>query len=281
MARYRLACATIFDMEFDFDTIKPSVQWFCKGREVAPTTGKEHWQCVFYSTQAKRETGWRKLLKPHHVKMCKGNLLQNETYCQKEGQWEEWGTKPMGDGHRRDILVVKEQIDAGKSVHEVMEEPALFEPCLRYKRGLTEYQNYVRLKTAKEVGYKKKDIYIIVGPTGQNKTRFVYDEHGYSRVYAMPDNKGQWAGSYDGQPVVLFDDVHSGDIMSIAHFLRITDGYPYEYPVKGGFVAWTPTAIYFTSNQPFANWWPSAAPEHLAAAARRVTDIKNLYPSAI
>lgn len=264
-------------MNFNFDGIKDKIQYFCKGRETCPTTGREHWQCFFYATTGKRETAWRKLLKPHHVEVCRGNLEQNEAYCRKEGQWEEWGTKPMGDGKKRTILTVKEELDAGKSLNEVMENPDAFETCIRYKKGLQEYEAHMRKKAMYEKGYLKKHVEVIIGPTGTGKTRSVYDQHGYSNVYAMPDNKGQWAGSYAGQPVVVFDDVCSGDIMPITHFLRITDGYPIEVAIKGGFVAWTPTHIYFTSNQPLENWWPTADPKHIAAAKRRVSKLTNQY----
>lgn len=119
---------------------------------------------------------------------------------------------------------------------------------------------------------------MFTGPTEAGKSSAVREIHGFANVYSMPDNKLQWAGSYDGQSVVLFDDVTAGSIMSVTDFLRYTDGYPIEAPTKGGFVTWVPDHIYFTSNLDFDSWWPCATPEHLAAARRRVTEFRVFDP---
>lgn len=277
--KFRLVCGTIFNMEYDFDAIKPHIQFMCKGHEICPTTGRHHWQYYMYAGVGKTEKTWRKLLYPHHVDMCKGNLHSNQEYCSKAGKWDEWGVKPMGDGMTRAIFLIKEEIDAGKSVNEIMEHPDAFETCIRYKKGLQEYEAHMRKKAMMDRGYLMKHVEVIIGPSGTGKTRSVYDQHGFHNVYAMPDNKGQWAGSYAGQPVVVFDDVCSGDIMPITHFLRITDGYPIEVAIKGGFVAWTPTHVYFTSNQPLESWWPTADPKHLDAVKRRISFLRNQYLS--
>lgn len=270
---FRLVCATIFDMEFDFEKIKEKVQYYCKGRETCPTTGRPHWQCFFYAAVGKRKTTWLKLLKPWHTEMCAGNLHQNESYCRKEGQWEEWGVKPMGDGKKRTLMVIKDQIDSGKRFKDIIREPDTFETCILYKNGLKEYESIVRTEAMYERGYLKKHVEIIVGPPDTLKTKQVFDEH--PRVYRMPDAKLQWAGSYSGESVVLFDDVCHSNIMPIATFLHITDGYPLEVPIKGGFVAWTPTHVYFTSNEPFEQWWPDADAVHYAAATRRITKLTS------
>lgn len=271
--RSRLVCFTCFDIKRDLREISNSVQYLAYGLEVCPTTQRQHYQAFAYSTIAQRFSWWQKLLKPMHFEPCHGTLEQNEKYCSKAGQYTEIGVKPMGTGNKRVLLEIKERIDKGDSLTSITTHDAAFDAVLRNERGLREYEKQVRMRRFKAQGYKSKNVIIHLGPTNAGKSRAVYDKHGFDDVYSMPDNRGQWAGSYNSQPVVLFDDVSPRDLMPITTFLRWCDGYPIEVPVKGGFVPWSPDYIYFTSNIPFDSWWPEADPEHLLAARRRVTEI--------
>lgn len=200
----------------------------------------------------------------------------NEAYCSKEGRLQEYGVRPNEPGVTNALLNYKHEIDLGKRVLDIAEDDKMFGTYCQYRGGLKEYEQHKRAKLFRESGYKRKHVEVITGPPGVGKTRSVFDTHGYANVYTMPDKSGKWAGSYDGQPVVVFNDVASGDIMPITTFLEWTDGYPIEVPVKGGYTIWSPQYVYFTSNQPFTNWWPTASPDHLTAASRRVTVFKDM-----
>lgn len=272
--RSRLCCFTCFDMTRDMETIAHSVQYLAYAEETCPTTGRKHFQAFAYAKDAQRFSWWRELLQPMHFELCNGTLQDNAKYCSKEGQLKEYGVKPMGSGHKRVLLEVKERLEAGDRLNTIKRHDAAFDAILRNERGLREYEKFTRMQRALDAGYKRKEVHVYTGPTNTGKSRFAYDTHGYSNVYSMPDNGMRWAGTYDGQPVVLFDDVTTSTIMSITDFLRYTDGYPIEVPVKGGFTPWIPEHIYFTSNKPFDDWWPYADPEHVAAAKRRVTEFR-------
>lgn len=243
---------------------------FCAyGAEVCPETGCLHYQAYCCFANQRHENAVRKIFAPCHVEVMHGTLKQNETYCAKEGSFTKLGVEPS-QGERTDLLKVKRKLDEGERVMVLAETAEMFSTVARHNKFFKDYSCHVRMKKSIAEGYKSKIVYVYTGPTASGKSSTVRARHESTELYSMPDLSLKWAGNYDGQRVVLFDDVAAGNIMSITDFLRYTDGYPVEVPVKGGFTAWTPEFIYFTSNQPFADWWPHASEEHLAAARRRV-----------
>lgn len=56
-----------------------------------------------------------------HIEVAKGSLKSNQTYCKKEGDWEEWG-KPTEQGKRRDIVALYDGVKEGKTNDELAEE---------------------------------------------------------------------------------------------------------------------------------------------------------------
>lgn len=270
--RFRLVCFTVFDMDFNFEKLREKVQYYAYGKEVCPKTGKDHYQAFAYVSVAQRWSWWQKALKPNHFEKCNGNLHQNEVYCSKSNDYTEWGLKPMGDGVKRGMLVIKDSIEAGVPLKKIQRRDDHFEDCIRYRRALKEFEQDVRIERMYEKGFVKKTVSIYVGATGTHKSRDVRSQ--FPDVYSMPDLSMQWAGSYDGQSAVIFDDVGPGNIMSVTNFLRITDGYPIEVAVKGGYVAWSPEFIFFTSNVHYSKWWPVISAEHLEAVKRRLASVR-------
>jgi len=249
------------------------------GKETAPTTGKEHYQAFAYAKTAMRLSGWNKIFKgltPHtRVEEMRGTFSQNEKYCSKEGQYTTLGEKPMENGKRRDLLVIKDLIDSGEKLDTLVQEEVHFGTVMQYKRGLDYYEHVIAKKRRNAEGYKQPLVHIITGSTGSGKSRIAFDKHGFDKVYIMPDHKLRWCGTYNGQTAVLFDEVRPGSIMPIETFLRIVDGYPVELECKGGYKMLQAGEIYFTSNTPFRDWWPAANAEDYAAAERRITTHMN------
>jgi hypothetical protein len=120
---FRLTCFTVFDMNTNMDKLAENFQYMAYGKEICPSTQREHYQAFAYSKTAQRWSWWQKLLAPNHFEKCRGTLDQNETYCAKEGQYTEYGTKPMDNGKRRDLAEVaadiKEAALNGKRFSEV------------------------------------------------------------------------------------------------------------------------------------------------------------------
>ncbi|EDV27887.1 uncharacterized protein TRIADDRAFT_52877 [Trichoplax adhaerens] len=81
-------CLTLFVGQFDLASkIKTKDQWII-GREICPTTGKEHLQC-YYETKCRSDLKAQiKQFKPAHVVRARGSREQNIKYCKKEGNYE-------------------------------------------------------------------------------------------------------------------------------------------------------------------------------------------------
>nr|QJI53679.1 MAG: replication-associated protein [Cressdnaviricota sp.]QKN88880.1 MAG: replication-associated protein [Cressdnaviricota sp.] len=276
---FRAAVLTIWDMTWD-QSLPDKLTYIASCKEVAPTTGKEHFQAFAYAEKPMRLTGWIKVfkhLKPStYIAEQRGTFTQNAQYCSKQGSLLEHGVRPMENGHKRSILQIKDAIDTGEKLEDIVQQEEHFATVMQYKNGLQWYEQIKVGQKRKAEGFKPPEVHVIIGPAGCGKTREVYDKEGFS-IYSMPRHDMKWCGSYNGQRVVLFDDVRADTIMSIDHFLRIADGYPIEVECKNGFRYWTVEKIYLTSNQDMELWWPKATPEDRAAVARRITSHRNSY----
>ena len=116
---------------------------------MCPTTGKEHWQCFAYVLRAQRWSWWKKLLSPHHFEMCHGDLASNERYCKKEGQWQEYGVKPMGNGKKRALAEACEAIKAGAKIRRIAQD---------YPTEFTMYHNGLKALAREIAGAKLAEI---------------------------------------------------------------------------------------------------------------------------
>lgn len=269
---FRAVCITDF-RETEYIELPKGVTYLAWSRETCPTTGRPHLQAWAYAEKPKRFSGWTKAFPKAHIEKMHGTFAQSDKYCSKttEGVLKELGIRPMENGKKRVLLQIKEAIETGERVSKLQKRDEYFEPILRYERGLRDYERRARLEKATDAGYIAKTVTVLIGPAGTGKTRYVHDQHDGHSIYTMPKNDGRWFGTYDGQPVVIFDDIGPGDIMPITTFLRITDGYPIEVEIKGGFTPWVPTHIYFTSNIDITQWWPDMTGDQYNAIQRRLT----------
>jgi hypothetical protein len=72
------------------------------------------------------------------------------------------------------------------------------------------------------------------------------ETYGIGNWVTTPDNNGHWFDGCDND-VILFDDVEVNVIPSTSLFKRVTDRYPIQVSVKGGFITWKPRVVVFTS----------------------------------
>lgn len=273
---FRGAVLTIYRVDGYDEIPSDKLAYFAYGNETCPTTGRPHLQAFSYAKQPLRFAAWKALFPTAHILKMRGTFTQNQRYCSKEGQLIEYGARPMENGKKRTIADVVAAIETGEPYKKIRRQPEVVETCARYNRFFKEIEQDVRLEQSRAVGFKKKTIHVYIGPPGVSKTRHVWEQ--FPDLYPMPDNKLQWAGSYDGQSAVLFDDVALGDIMPLTSFLRYCDGYPIEVPVKGGFVPWIPEHIFFTSNFFVCEWWSNLTEDQRGAVTRRI-DVIRVYKS--
>jgi hypothetical protein len=116
-------------------------------------------------------------------------------------------------------------------------------------------------------------VYVRIGPPGTGKTKWFDDTYGPGNWVTSPDNNGHWFDGCD-HDVILFDDVEAGVIPSPSFFKRLTDRYPIQVPVKGGFITWKPRVIVFMSNSAPTTWWTNLIAFDIGAIERRITKLE-------
>jgi len=251
------------------------VRFVAYSKEVGES-GTPHLQGYVVYWQAVRFAKAKQFLRRAHFEVMHGTLAQSEKYCSKQSSLIKHGDEPA-QGRRTDIITVKRKIDEGATVMDIMEDESCFNTCLRNERALSKYQNHVQMKKRRKLGRVVPEVHIRVGPTRSGKTTYVYQRHGYENVYNVMDCTGNWFDGYNGESVVLFDDVRAGSIPIVSLFLRITEGDPINVQIKGSAVLWFPKYIYFTSNELPREWWPKIDNRNWAAVEARIWTLTKVY----
>jgi len=233
--RARRFCVTNFDISFNYEPIKEEVSYIIVGNETCPTTGKKHHQIYIEFKNAKSLGSIIKKFNKAHTEIAKGDAKHNITYCSKEEVLFFFGDSTQ-QGKRNDLVNIQAEIEAGVSMKVVAQQS--FTKWVVYRRAFQEY---------KELIEEKRDwiteVILHIGPSGSGKTREAL-EAGAKQIEKI----GHFINSYDGEDIVLFDDVDKETFTDRSTWLRILDRYPMDINVKGGKRNWKPRTIYITSN---------------------------------
>ena len=241
-------CFTCFDTEMcEFN--KENVKYICYGREVCPTTQKEHLQgfAMFKRTcrmpKAKEWLGSKEI----HVESRKGTRDQAREYCKKDGKFWEWG--------EYERLSNKEMLKM--PVNYIKEnEPLLF---VRYHNGIE------KLNMDKGDKWRKLEVVWLWGEAGSGKTR---EAMAGDSVFKL-DRPYQWFDGYEGEDTLVLDDVVKEDFReNRGLFLNLLDGYQLRLNIKGSYTYAKWTKVYITSN-----WMPEVL-MYQGPWCRRVTSVR-------
>ena len=175
----------------------------------------------------------------------------------------EWGKKDwQKPGERTDLKKIAESIRDGMS----LQEAAILSPSLwaQYGRRLKDLRDVLNEKERK---IEEKELIILIGPTGTGKTEMVYKENNINDIYRKTADK--WWDEYEGESVVLFDQVVKGSI-KLADLLKWSDKYPRQGEVRRSFCQLTFKKIYITSNNPIESWFPKDPQEKKDSLYRRI-----------
>lgn len=270
--QFRNACITDHNVrEYNWDEIKLKVKYLAYAEETCPTTGKKHLQGFACGWKQMGLTAWKKVFPGAHIEPMRGQIRENEAYCSKEGTLKEFGEKPNENGQKSSLLTYKRKLDEGADVLDVAQEEDHFQTYLMYRNGLHEYKRHVRAK-AIQSDRTAPDVYVRIGPPGTGKTRWMDEQFGLDGWTQAPDNTGRWFDGCD-RDVILFDDVEAGAIPPLSLWKRLTDRYPLQVPVKGGFITWKPRTIVFTSNSHPYSWWKDLSEFDKGAIERRLKEV--------
>jgi len=225
-----------------------SIKYIVWGREVCPTTGREHYQGFGIFNRTHRLKGAKQRIGGGdgcHLDARRGTRQQARDYCLKDGDVYEWGrfsALSNADLFKQPIEVIKN------------ENPEFF--C-RYHKGLMLLQD-------KGERWRDVKVYILWGTeSGAGKTRTAMD---HDDVYKLDPPYNWWDG-YQGERRIVIDDYKTGSIPR-GQLLNICDGYRLRLETKGShtWAAWH--EVYITSNYNPETWDD--------ALLRRVTEVRNV-----
>lgn len=271
--RSRAFTVTIFtEPEPTFD--EEWMRYFCYQKEIAPTTGRAHWQSYVYLRNGQTfkaflnsmPESWGKA----HAEVSKGTPQDNKNYCSKPttgvpDTFREFGSFPQ-QGRR---------IDWEKACREVKEGglPAVTDDAMivKFHRGLSVLAS-VRASQIPHV-YRRPTVIWTWGPTGTMKTKSAYDHD--PCLYHQTSSDG-WFDGYYNQKTVLIDDYDYG-AFPIREFLQMTDGYRYQVKVKGSMVPLKADHIFITSHYEPKYYFPE---DRHTEVLRRISKIIHTGPKA-
>lgn len=179
-------CFTLFRTEPP--TVTGPVRYGVWQLEVAPVTGREHWQGFVIFTQPIRFTAVKRYIGSNdcHVEVARGSSAQARDYCTKE-ETRKAGTHPIevGDfpeapGHRTDWDEFLAAVRANRTDFElILEFPSLFG---RYPNGCRSIINVMRPLTERPVNFlfrwQDQLINELAGPVDPRKVIWYVDPVG-------------------------------------------------------------------------------------------------------
>lgn len=190
------------------------------GKEVGEG-GTPHLQGYVRFTNPVRLSALHTALPRAHWEPRRGTHEQARDYCRKDGDFDQWGTEPASkeEKARRSREAIAARWDAAKA--------GRFEELPPEHIRVYEYIHRKQL-----VSGDRDDLFNlwIYGPSGCGKSSMV--RRHYAGFYDKRINK--WWDNYDGQQVVLLDDVDPSHEFICYDLKRWSDHYAFPVEVKGG-----------------------------------------------
>ena len=207
------------------------------GRETAPSTGTRHLQGYIQFPNPRSVAAVRKLFTGCHLEIAKGSPVQCRKYCIKDGDFIECGDSPEDPGEREKLRWENARTMAKEGNFEEI-------PADIYIRYIGNLERIYRRTLPPLESKPTTNGTWLYGATGAGKSKGARDR--FPELYPKPLNK--WWDGYDGQSVVLVDDVDYGQSNWIGNFLKIwSDHYPFIAEMKGGSRLIRPDNVIVTS----------------------------------
>lgn len=273
MTRVRAYCFTwnnypedAFEKLRSLDTI-----YILATKEVAPETGTPHLQGYCYFPNGKTITAVTRLLPGCHITQARGTAAQNYQYCTKtrpEDQAAGIPASPIGlELGQRPM----DQAEKGRKGKEFWDDVVVKAKAGRLDEidsnvYVTQYNTLKRIAVdhmQKPDRLEHSDHLWIYGSTGVGKSTAVHDK--YPDVYLK--DLTQWWDGYQGEDIVLVDDMDPYHKGLARHFKLWGDRLPFHCQSKGSANTIRPKRVIVTSQYTPEQVWDDE--ETLAAIQRR------------
>lgn len=255
--------------------------WFIVGKEICPKTNRKHLQGAMVLGKRMAFTSVKKWFpfRGAHIIPMRGTPADSQKYCRKQDpDAMEFGAcpEPKKKSLEEGIL----SIQAGNSMRQLATASySGAHAIVVHGRGLRTLQ--ALLTPPRDVDRPPR-IYWFYGSTGTGKTRSAHElglAYGPGAIHTCPDPDLKWFDGYENQPIGLFDDFR-GDGVSFGFLLRVTDRFPIDVPIKGGFVPYNPAVIIFTAPSTPRDMFYQHKREDIGQLERRITGVFDFDDAA-
>lgn len=268
-------CFTAWNEDFSHINIKAFyneyddiIRGLLVGDEIAPTTGKRHWQGFIQFKNKKTKGGAFTILK-HAFKInfsqglfaCKGTEKDNDIYCSKSNKTIKLGTFKT-QGGRTDLEEIYRLIKNGSSMLYIAENFA--SQWTQYRRSFEKYKELCQQRSSRSI--RKLHVELISGPTNTYKTSSVFTASDPEDTFLIDGSDLQWWDGYNGEKTLIIDE-YNNDV-KITQLLKLLDKFPKRLSIKGGFTYANWTEVYITTN--LAQLHENAKYDHIKALERRI-----------
>jgi hypothetical protein len=261
------------DAQAEVRRIGRQAKWLIAGLERAPTTGALHWQCaVIFPTRVKGSTLKNRFHVSIHWEVMKYSPGENYRYCTKtrpedpvpNEETMEMGTRPEdSEGFNGPGKRVKCIWDETKRLAKLGKwDEISSEHLLRYYSGIQKVHNHFAPMPAPVDEICGEWHY---GVSGSGKTHHALMNH--ENVYYKQFNK--WWDGYQGNDVVVMDDMGPDHAWMIHHLKQWTDRFPFPGETKGGMMKARPKKFIITSNHSMEKLFKVCDPDDVIALKRR------------
>jgi len=175
--------------------------------------GLQHIHAVLEDVRNMRFTAVKKVFPSMHIEATKGNKDQAEKYINKVPPYDEQGeqvifTNRHGEikgkqGQRRDLDIIEEHIEQGKTPGEIM---SMSLPYRRYEKLIRDA--YYDKRSKETPVLRPINVYWHWGESGSGKS-YTYvqksEEHGEDKIYFVGEYERGF-DKYNGEPILILDE---------------------------------------------------------------------------
>jgi len=216
-------------------------RYLCFGKEVG-ASGTKHLQ-GFISFVNPRRTPLTMGL--GHIEPMKGTIEQAIAYCEKDGDFQEFGDRPMSSKAKgldekarwADIRQLAESGDFKGLASKYPKESVLYDKNLE--------RVYAKRPREIETIDGEMPHFWFYGAPGTGKSRDARAR--FPGAYIKNPNTKWWDG-YDGEEFVIIDDFDKYQVSQGGDLKRWLDRYPFQAEAKGSQMMIRPKVIIITSN---------------------------------
>lgn len=201
-----------------------------------------HTHVFIYSSAPIRFSSIKKRIPIAHIERAYGSCMDNRSYLLKSGKWkdtekadttvkgtfEEYGTCPEDVKHEQygDILKVMEDLQAGKTVGEVVQTNPQYALRTKSLRDLKKIVNEKFLNMIREV-----TVIYISDPDEEYDLSGIYETYGFRNVCRITNYKKPMAfDNYEGEKVLFLDEF--SEQVKLSELITYCQGFPTYLPAR-------------------------------------------------